>query len=482
MSALLDKLKKAGSVSASSILSKSVFFASKDMTKTDLPILNIALSGETFGGFTSGITLLAGASKCYKSMLCLYALKAYLNKYPEGIALFYDCEFGTPTAYMESMGIDTERVIHIPITNIEELTFDLTKRLEEIERGDKVFVLIDSIGNLASKREYENAINENSAKDMSRAQALKGFFRVITPHVTMKDIPLFGVAHVYQETGMFPKTIVSGGCVVAGTEVIMANGKLKKIEDITVGEMVKTLYGDKEVRHVWNPQTLADGTPECRKLIFSDGYKITCSMAHKFMLPNGEWIEAKNLEEGMSLRMPDKNKVQVVDITDVGRKEVYDISVKDAEHYFLKNGLVSHNSGLMLSANTIFIITKSQEKQGTDIVGYNFNITIEKSRFVREKSKFTFTVLYESGIQKYSGLLDLALESGDVIKPSNGWYQRVDMETGEVIEPKMRLKDIYTDEFWEPILKSKHFNDFVKNRYQLCNGVPKNDSPEESFE
>ena len=286
---------------------------------------------------------------------------------------------------------------------------------------------------------------------------------------------------VVAHNSMYPKTIVSGGCLIPGTEVIMANGTLKKIEDIKVGDMVKTLYGDKKVYHTWTPKTLGNGHPRCFKLIFSDGYKVTCSETHKFMTPEGKWIEAKDITEGSYLRMPDNTKVMVVDITDVGNKDVYDISVKDVEHYILKNGLVSHNSGPMLSANTIFIITKSQEKSGTEIIGYNFNITIEKSRFVREKSKFSFTALYDTGIQKYSGLLDIALESGDVIKPSNGWYARVDTETGEVFG-KLRLKDTYSDEFWEPILKSEHFTNFIKNRYMLCAKQMEQHEEEPKFE
>lgn len=481
MSELLDKLRKSGTITSSGILSKSVYFSSKETITTSLPILNIAFSGKLDGGYTAGITILAGASKSFKSIMGLYAMQAYLEKYQDGIALFYDSEFGTPPEYMYSLGIDTDRVIHIPVTNIEELTFDMTKRLQDIQRGDKVFIFVDSLGNLASKREFENAVNENSAKDMSRAQTIKSFFRIVTPHITMKDIPCFVINHVYAEQGLFPRTIVSGGCLIPGTEVIMANGTLKKIEDIKVGDMVKTLYGDKKVYHTWTPKTLGNGHPKCFKLIFSDGYKVTCSETHKFMTPEGKWIEAKDITEGSYLRMPDNTKVMVVDITDVGNKDVYDISVKDAEHYILKNGLVSHNSGPMLSANTIFIITKSQEKSGTEIIGYNFNITIEKSRFVREKSKFSFTALYDTGIQKYSGLLDIALESGDVIKPSNGWYARVDTETGEVFG-KLRLKDTYSDEFWEPILKSEHFTNFIKNRYMLCAKQMEQHEEEPKFE
>ena len=67
----------------------------------------------------------------HNTILGLYAMQAYLSKYKDGIALFYDSEFGTPPEYLNSLGIDIERIIHIPVTNIEELTFDLTKRLQE---------------------------------------------------------------------------------------------------------------------------------------------------------------------------------------------------------------------------------------------------------------------------------------------------------------------------------------------------------------
>lgn len=351
MSKLLDKLTKAGNIKTSTILSNSVFFVSKETIPTDLPILNVAFSGDIEGGLTSGVTIFAGESKCYKSFLAIYAMKAYMDKYPDAVALFYDSEFGIPTGYMKSIGMDLTRIIHIPITNIEEMKFDMVKRLEDIERGDKVFIMVDSIGNLASKREVENALAENGSADMVRPKEMKSFFRIITPHITMKDLPCVIINHVYKETGIYAKTVVGGG------------------------------------------------------------------------------------------------------------------------------------TGVMYSANTVFIITKAQEKQGTDIVGYNFTINIEKSRFVREKAKMTFQVLWESGINKYSGLLDIALESGHVIKPSNGWYSRVNRETGECEEKKYRLKDTYSEEFWGDILKSPSFQDFVKKRFQLgASGSPSSASDEDMYD
>jgi RecA/RadA recombinase len=113
--------------------------------------------------------------------------------------------------YFESFGIDMERVVHTPITDIEELKFDITNQLRNVEKGDHICIVIDSIGNLASKKEVEDALNEKSVADMTRAKQMKSLFRIITPHLNLKDIPLVVVNHTYKEIGLFPKDIVSGG-------------------------------------------------------------------------------------------------------------------------------------------------------------------------------------------------------------------------------------------------------------------------------
>lgn len=155
-------------------------------------------------------------------------------------------------------------------------------------------------------------------------------------------------------------------------------------------------------------------------------------------------------------------------IKKIGKTPVFDITVDNAEHYVLDNGVVTHNTGLYYSAQQIFMIGRSQEKGSDGIEGYNFTINIEKSRYVKEKSKLEFNVNFDSGINKWSGLMDLALESGHIKKPSNGWYSRVDTETGEVEEKKWRMKETDTKDFWMPVLTNSTFQEYVQNKYQLA--------------
>ena len=88
-----------------------------------------------------------------------------------------------------------ERVLHTPITDLEELKFDMMSQLPSLEKGDKVIIVVDSIGQLASKKEVDDALAEKSTQDMTRAKVLKSVFRMVNPHLNMKDIPFIGIAH-----------------------------------------------------------------------------------------------------------------------------------------------------------------------------------------------------------------------------------------------------------------------------------------------
>ena len=175
---LLDKIKKNTTIKESAILSKSKLFVEKDMITTMIPAINVALSGKLDGGLTPGLTMWAGPSKHFKTAFSLLMAKAYQDKYEDAVILFYDSEFGTPQNYFDSFGIDTDRVVHTPITDVEQLKFDIMAQLRNIERGDRVMIIIDSIGNLASKKEVDDALEQKSAADMTRAKQIKSLFRM----------------------------------------------------------------------------------------------------------------------------------------------------------------------------------------------------------------------------------------------------------------------------------------------------------------
>lgn len=339
MSAFRDKIIKNSIIAHTATLSTSKIFGKKDMISTKIPMINVALSADFEGGFTPGVTLLCGHSKHFKSGFALLLASAFLDKYPDGTILFYDNEFGTPQGYFETFGIPLESVVHTPITNIEELKFDLMKQLAMFERDDKVMIVIDSIGNLASIKEVNDALEESDAADMTRAKQLKSLFRMITPYLTIKDIPLVAVNHIYMTQEKFSKAVVSGG------------------------------------------------------------------------------------------------------------------------------------SGPYLSADTIWIIGRNQEKEDDELSGYKFIINIEKSRYVREKSKIPINISFEHGINKWSGLFDIALEAGFFVSGKKGWYHTVNIETGELSENAFRRSAMEnSSEFWEATLNHPKMIEYITKTYHVSNG------------
>lgn len=331
---LRDRIIKASTIADTDVLTDSVIFNEKDMIHTDVPMINVALSGMVDGGLISGITMLAGPSKHFKTAFALLMASAFLKKYDDGMILFYDNEFGAPKPYFETYGIDMSKVIHTPIISVEQFKFDIVAQLDQLERSDHVLIVVDSIGNLASVKEIADAQDQKSVADMTRAKQLKSVFRIVTPNLTIKDIPMIVVNHTYSSMDLFPHQIVSGG------------------------------------------------------------------------------------------------------------------------------------TGSYYNSNDIWIIGRQQDKeQGKELEGFHAIINIEKSRTVKEKSKIPITVSFKSGIQKWSGLFDLAKEAGLIEQAGKGWWKLANNDS------KFREDDVSNDnEFWEAMLANTHLKQFITDKYKLVLG------------
>lgn len=209
----------------------------------------------------------------------LLLMKAYMDKYPESVCLFYDSEFGTPQAYFDTFGIDTSRVIHTPLTDIEQLKFDVMTQLEGIKRGDRVFIALDSAGNIASKKEVEDAIAGKSVADMSRAKQLKSLFRMITPHLKIKQLPMVVVNHIYQ-------------CGTEDMTVLTPDRGVVSLKDISVGDMVMTVSGPEEVLF-----TTINEDAWVTDVEMEDGTVLSFTNQHRFMV-DGKWKYVEDLLPG----------------------------------------------------------------------------------------------------------------------------------------------------------------------------------------
>jgi len=501
--ARIEKYLKNSSLKLARPLNSSILTEECEPIETDVPALNIAFSGKLDGGISPGFYQIAGPSKHFKTSFGLVAVASYLKKYDDSIVFFFDSEFGASMSYFDRFGITEEmreRIIHLPFQNLEELKFELVKQLDSVERGEHVMFFIDSIGLSASKKEVEDALAEKSSQDMTRAKQLSSIARMITPVLSMKQVVCLAINHVYKTQEMFAKDVVSGGCVAAGTKIKLADGTLKNIEDVLVGDIVLSKDGAKPVTHVWNPETLTNGTPECYEIEFEDGYKVVCSENHKFYFaPANTWFEAKNMEENTSfskismsteydagsfsfsndtgkvddcLNFNNRIFIKTKSIKSVGTLPVYDISVADSESYVLENGVITHNTKLELASQGILLITRSKEKDDDGVSGYTFNIKIMKSRFAREETRVPVTVTWDGGIHRWSGMAEIASKLGVIqegrISRSKGYM--FTKKDGTVIQEKDSDID-RADSFWMTILAESNFRELVEAQYTMGSPV-----------
>lgn len=211
---LFSKLRK-NTVIDKDVLKNSRYFCKSDYVPFDIPILNLALTGSFDGGLPGGILMIAAPPKHFKSSLMIQAMKAFQKKYAkeDNLNILYDSEFGTPDEYFESAGIDVseERFDRRPVRKVEEFRSDIANLLDDISFGDKVLISLDSLGMLASNKEVEDAKEEKSAADMTRAKQIKSAFRIINADLNMKNIPMIVINHTYQTMEMYPEEVASGG-------------------------------------------------------------------------------------------------------------------------------------------------------------------------------------------------------------------------------------------------------------------------------
>lgn len=329
----INKILKASKSVHAARLSESKLF-NNEACPTPVPIVNLALSGDFEGGIDSGLLMLAGPSKHFKSNLALMMAAAYLNKHEDATLVFVDTEFGSKESYFRSFGIDPDRVAHIPAESVEDIRTDLKNIIETIERKDKAIIVIDSIGNAASNKEIEDAGAGKNKADMQRAKVIKSTFRIITPMLKIRDIPCIAINHTYQTMEMFSKTVASGG------------------------------------------------------------------------------------------------------------------------------------TGIYYSSDDVWILGRRQAEEDKT-AGYDFVINIDKSRTVREKSQFIFSVRWNGGIDVWSGMFNLAKETNFIVSPKQGWYQACDPETGELFGDKMLRKKELDSDFWKWLITNTEFSKVAKDLYRI---------------
>ena len=275
-------------------------------------IFNAVLSGSIHGGIPSNkITALAGESATGKTFFVLGMVKHFLDSNPDAGVIYFESESALTKQLIEDRGIDSERMIIMPVTTVQEFRTQaltvLDKYMEQNEADRKpIFLVLDSLGMLSTTKEVEDTADGKETRDMTRAQVLKAAFRVLTLKLGRAKVPMVITNHTYDVVGAYMPTKEMGG-----------------------------------------------------------------------------------------------------------------------------------GSGLKYAASTIIYLSKKKEKEGTEVIGNIIHCKTQKSRLSKENMMVDVRLRYETGLDKYYGLLDLAVKHGIFKQVST----RIELPDGT----KQYAKSIYNE-------------------------------------
>ena len=211
-------------------------------------IFNAVLSGSIHGGIPSNkITALAGESATGKTFFVLGMVKHFLDSNPDAGVIYFESESALTKQLIEDRGIDSERMIIMPVTTVQEFRTQaltvLDKYMEQNEADRKpIFMVLDSLGMLSTTKEVEDTADGKETRDMTRAQVLKAAFRVLTLKLGRAKVPMVITNHTYDVVGAYmPTKEMSGGSGLKYTAstILFLSKKRDKDVDKDEGNLIK---------------------------------------------------------------------------------------------------------------------------------------------------------------------------------------------------------------------------------------------------
>jgi len=192
----------------------------KQFITTGVYLLDAALSGRLLGGgiATNRITAFAGESGSGKSFLA-YSVSKHAQK--AGYSVIYiDTEQAVDLEDLPKFGVDNslDKFRLIRSNKVEDVNILLTQLVDELKEQKmagyeipKILIVLDSLGQMASKKEKEDLLKGDIKQDMTKAKALGSLFRSINTDLGYLDIPFLVCNHTYLSMDLFQRSILKGG-------------------------------------------------------------------------------------------------------------------------------------------------------------------------------------------------------------------------------------------------------------------------------
>ena len=208
---------------------------------------NALLSGSIYGGLPdSRITAIAGEAATGKTFFALGIVKAFLDRDPKAGVIYFESESAVSKSMVESRGIDSKRLVVMPVSTVQEFRTQSIKVAEKYLEQDKserkpIMFVLDSLGMLSTTKEMDDTAAGKETRDMTRSQIVKSTFRVLTLKLGQAGIPMIMTNHTYDVIGsMFPQKEMGGGSGLkyAASSIIYLGKRKEKEGTEVVGNII----------------------------------------------------------------------------------------------------------------------------------------------------------------------------------------------------------------------------------------------------
>ena len=274
-------------------------------------IMNAVLSGSLYGGVPNNkITAFAGESATGKTFFVLGVLKAFLDKNPDdGVVIYFDTEAAVTKKMMEDRGINTKKVLIVEPESIEEFRTEAVKVLDKYldsEDQPPMMMVLDSLGMLSSEKELEDTAKGENKRDMTKAQLLRGTFRVLSLKLAKANVPLLVTNHVYDVVGAYvPTKEISGGSglkYAASSICMLSKKKDRDGNKDVIGNIIKVGMHKsrftKENKVVEVKLSFDSGLDRYYGLLdLAEKYDIIKKVSTRYELPDGTKVFGKAINE-----------------------------------------------------------------------------------------------------------------------------------------------------------------------------------------
>ena len=276
---------------------------------------NALLSGSIYGGLPGNrITAIAGEAATGKTFFALGIIKNFLDNDKDAGVVFFESENAVSKDMIEARGVDSKRVVVVPVSTVQEFRSQSIKILdkyleqEEKDRQPLMFVL-DSLGMLSTTKEMTDTAEGKETRDMTRSQIVKSTFRVLTLKLGQANVPMLMTNHTYDVIGsMFPQKEMGGGSGLkyAASTIIYLGKRKEKIGTEVVGNIIHCkIYKSritKENAQIDVKLTYKKGLDKYYGLLeLGEEAGIFKKVSTRYEMPDGSKVFGKNVNEN-----PDK--------------------------------------------------------------------------------------------------------------------------------------------------------------------------------